>query len=333
MVHIDRKHPEIGGEANPIRRANNLSNLSNHSKRNTSHDLSRIVPGWSQHMIGNNPYVSGVPNLRSANSSAMRFYNAPIESLLRRYEEDKQKELEVKRRESERASIHESFEDYQTAIKIKETENRKRMEGNYGLDTMNYISSQMAAGRLTPVVTIAREGTISIRYEPTNTENFVKPIAANMNDISGPQLQDMLAILAITHAKSLENIVKTIEVMKRRLDARDEELAHVLAGGVKVSQANNSRAERSRIEEKSEAISWLSSQVEEKNDNRYNGEDEKTSQKETGKVDFADICSSNCEMSSHMTPPLARPLPNDSAWYHSLSPASQKLRKKLEPLG
>lgn len=51
----------------------------------------------------------------------------------------------------------------------------------------------MATGRLTPVMTIDREGSISIRCELTNREN--ESLAVNQNDLSVRQFQDILAKL------------------------------------------------------------------------------------------------------------------------------------------
>ena len=169
MVHIDRRHPELSGAANPIRRAHYSANIPNHTNGNTNHDW--WFPGWKHLLTKNNPYTAGVFSPHTAYSSATLFYNTPIESLLlRRYEEDRQEELATKRRESERIYSRQQFEDYQTAFKIRETEDRKRMGGILGFDIMSEISNQIATGRLTPVMTIDREGCNSIRYELTNRE-------------------------------------------------------------------------------------------------------------------------------------------------------------------
>ncbi|MGH9924959.1 MAG: hypothetical protein ACRD5B_06235, partial [Nitrososphaeraceae archaeon] len=77
MIHIDRRHPELSGAANPIRQAHSSANIPNHTDGNTNHDW--WFPGFSPH---------------TAYSSATPFYNTPIESLLlRRYEEDRQEGL------------------------------------------------------------------------------------------------------------------------------------------------------------------------------------------------------------------------------------------------
>lgn len=127
MIHIDRRHPEIGGAANPIRQAKSLENIPNDMKSNTNHESSRTDEGWKYRLTSDNPYLAGVSTSHTAYSSALPFYNTPIESLLRRYEEDKQKELSTKRRENETIRSRELLEYYRTALKIKETENRKRI--------------------------------------------------------------------------------------------------------------------------------------------------------------------------------------------------------------
>lgn len=112
-----------------------------------------------------------------------------------------------------------------------------------------------------------------------------------------------------------------MEARKRNLDVTVESLVQMFAGGVKVSQANNSNAEQLRIEEKSKVVSGLSSRVEEKNNNRYDGQEEKTSQKEIGIDDFVNLSGSNT------TPPIPPP-PIDSK-----SQAFHMSSRKLEPLG
>jgi hypothetical protein len=109
----------------------------------------------------------------------MPFYNSPIENLLKWYEV-RHKELEAKLRESERSHTRELLEVYQTVLKINEIENRKRMGGNLGLDTMNEVSSLIAVGILTPVISTDKEGTISIRFEPRNRENVVNTLSTNL---------------------------------------------------------------------------------------------------------------------------------------------------------
>lgn len=204
------------------------------------------------------------------------------------------------------------------------------MEGN--LEIMNEISRQLAAGRLNVIMTIEREGSISIRYEATNKENDVKPLAGNRNDLSVRQFHDILTILAETQSEFIYYFNRIMEPRKHNFDVTDEELVQMFAGGVKVSQANNSRAEQSRIEEKPQVVSWQSSRVEEKNDNHCDGQEEKTSRREPGLDDFVNLSSSNCEMCSNMASP-APPPPIDSALFHSKSQASQMSSRKLKPLG
>jgi hypothetical protein len=249
---------------------------------------------------------------------------------LRRYEEDRQEGLATKRRESERIYSRQLFEDFQTAWKIRETDDRKRMAGILGFDIMSEISNQMATGRLTPVMTIDREGSISIRCELTNREN--ESLAANQNDLSVRQFQDILAILAEAQSEFIYYFIRLMKARKHNFDVTDEELVQMFAGGVKVSQANNSRAEQSSIEEKPQVVSGQSSRVEEKNDNHCDGQEEKTSRKEPGLDDFVNLSSSNCEMCSNMATP-APPPPIDSALFHSKSQASQMSSRKLKPLG
>jgi hypothetical protein len=329
MIHIDRRHPELSGAANPIRQAHYSANIPNHTNGNTNHDW--WLPGWKHIMTRNNPYTAGVFSPHTAYSSATPFYNTPIESLLlRRYEEDRQEELATKRRESERIRSRQQFEDYQTAWKISETEIRKRMGGILSFDIMSEISNQIATGRLTPVMTIDREGSISIRCEFTNMENG--SLASNQNNLSVRQFQDILAKLAEAQAEFTNNFIKCTETRKRNLEVVNEELMQSLADRIKVSQANNSRAEQSRIEEKLQVVSGQSSRVEEKNNNHYDGQEEKTSRKEPGLDDFVNLPSSNCEMCSNMAP-LAPPPPIDSALFHSKSQASQMSSRKLKPLG
>lgn len=169
-------------------------------------------------------------------------------------------------------------------------------------------------------MTIDREGIITIRYEPSNRKDGVKHVTVNGNGLTGRQFQDILAIL-VAQSEFNYNFIKLMEVRKRNLDVTDEELVQMFVGGVKVSQANNSNAEQLRIEKKSKVVSGLSSRVEEKNNNRYEGQEEKTSQKEIGIDDFVNLSGSN------MTPPIPPP-PIDSK-----SQASHMSSVKLEPLG
>jgi hypothetical protein len=254
-IHIDRRHPEIGGAANPIRQAKSLENIPNDMKSNTNHESSRTDEGWKYHLTSDNPYLAGVSTSHTAYSSVMPFYNSPIESLLKWYEV-RHKELEAKLRESERSRTRELLEVYQTVLKINEIENRKRMGGNLGLDTMYEVSSLIAVGILTPVISTNKEGTISIRFEPRNRENVVNTLSTNQNNLSGPLLKGILAILK-RQAEFADNMVKCMEITKRSQDVRDEELARMLSGlgGVKDSQANYSKAEQLRIEHKPEVVS------------------------------------------------------------------------------
>lgn len=245
---------------------------------------------------------------------------------------DRQEERAIKRRENERIRFHQPLEDYRAALRIREIQNRDGMGGNSNVEIMNYISRQLTAGRLTAIVSIDQDGIITIKYEPNNKKVVVRPNAVDENGLTGHQLQEILTILT-AQSECNYNFIKLMEARKHNLDVTVDELVQLFAGGVKASQANNSSAEHLRIEEKPKAVSGILSRVEEKNGNRRDGENEETSQMEIGKIDFADLCSSNCDMSPHMTPPLARPLPADSAWFHSESPASHKLSEKLEPLG
>ena len=61
------------------------------------------------------------------------------------------------------------------------------------------------------------------------------------------------------------------------------ELAHILSDGANVAQANNLKAEQLGTEEKPKVVSGLSSRVEEKNVNRHDGQEERTSRKELGR--------------------------------------------------
>jgi hypothetical protein len=327
MIHMDRRHPELSGAANPIRQAHYSANILNHTNGNTNHDW--WVPGWKHLLTRTNPYTAGVFSPHTAYSSATPFYNTPIESMFRQYEEDRQEELATKRRESERIRSRQLFEDYQTALKIRETEIRKRMGGILGFDIMSEISNQMATGRLTPVMTIDREGSISIKCELTNREN--ESLAANQNDLSVRQFQDILAKLNEAQAEFTRNFIKCTEARKRNLDVVDEELMQILAGGIKVSRSNNPKTELLSIDDKPRVVSRVLSRIEGKNDERYDGQEEKPSRKELGQDDFAKSASSNCEMFSSMTPP-APPPPIDIALLHIKSTASDISSEELEPL-
>lgn len=324
-IHIDRRHPEIGGAANPIRQAKSLGNNPNDMKSNTNHESSRTDEGWKYHLTSDNPYLAGVSTSHTAYSSVMPFYNSPIESLLKWYEV-RHKELETKLRESERSHIRELLEVYQT-LKINEIENRKRMGGNLGLDTMNEVSSLIAAGILTPVISTDKEGTISIRFEPRNRENVVNTLSTNQNNLSGPLFQRMLAILK-KQAEIADNMVKCMETKERSQDVRDEELARMLFGRVKDSQANYSKAEQLRIEHKPEVVSRVLSGGGEKND----GQEEKSSRKELGQTDCVNLSGPIFEMSSS-NPRLPPPPPVGSALFHGKSTPSQMSSSELESFG
>ena len=308
MIHIDRRHPEIGGEANPIRQAHYSANIPNYTNGSANDDSSRALQGWKHQLTSDNPYLAGVSTSHTAYSSVMPFYNStiPIESLLKWYEV-RHKELETKLRESERSSTRELIEGYQIVLKINEIENRKRMGRNLGLGIMNEVSSLIAAGILTPVISTDKEGTISIRFEPRNRENVVNTLSTNQNNLSGPLIQDMLAILK-KQAEFADNMVKYMEMWKRSQDVRDEELARMLIGGVKDSQANYSKAEQLRIEHKPEVVSRVLSGGGEKNDSLHDGQEEKSSRKELGQTDFVNLSGPNFEMSSS-NPRLPPPPP------------------------
>lgn len=178
------------------------------------------------------------------------------------------------------------------------------MGGILDFDIMSEISNQMATGRLTPVMTIDREGSISIRCELTNRE--IESLAANQNDLSVRQFQDILAKLAEAQAEFTYNFIKCMEARKRNLDVVDEELMQIIAGGIKVFQANNPKTELLSIDDKPRVVSRLLSRIE---------------GKKVGQDDFAKSSSSNCEMFSSMTPP-APPPPIDIALLHIKSTAS-----------
>jgi hypothetical protein len=331
-IHIDRRHPEIGGAANPIRQAKSLGNIPNDMKSNTNHGSSRTDEGWKHHLKSDNPYLAGVSTSHTAYGSVMPFYDSPIENLLKWYEV-RHKELEAKLRESERSHTRELLEVYQTVLKINEIENRKRMGGNLGLDTMNEVSSLIAVGILTPVISTDKEGTISIRFEPRNRENVVNTLSTNQNNLSGPLLQGMLDILK-KQAEFADNVVKCMETKKRSQDMRDEELARMLSGlgGVKDSQANYSKAEQLRIEHKPEVVSRVLSGGGEKNDSLQDGQEEKSSRKELGQTDCVNLSGPIFEMSSS-NPRLPPPPPVGSALFHGKSTPSQMSSSELESFG
>jgi hypothetical protein len=332
MIHIDRRHPEIGGAANPIRQAKSLENIPNDMKPNTNHESSRTDEGWKYHLTSDNPYLAGVSTSHTAYGSVMPFYNSPIESLLKWYEV-RHKELEAKLRESERSPTRELLEVYQTVLKINEIENRKRMGGNLGLDTMNEVSSLIAVGILTPVISTDKEGTISRRFEPRNRENVGNTLSTIQNNLSGPIIQGMLAILK-KQAEFADNVVKYMEITKRNQDVRDEELARMLfgLGRVKDSQANYSKAEQLRIEYKPEVVSRVLSGGGEKNDSLHDGQEEKSSRKELGQTDCVNLSGPIFEMSSS-DPRLPPPPPVGSALFNDKSTQSQMSSRELEPFG
>src|SRR5918996_5205158 len=217
-------------------------------------------------------------------------------------------------------------------MKINEIKNRKRMGGNLGLDTMNEVSSLIAAGILTPVISTDKEGTISIRFEPRNRENVVNTLSTNQNNLSGPLIQDMLAILK-KQAEFADNMVKYMEMWSSHdEDVRDEELARMLIGGVKDSQANYSKAEQLRIEHKPEVVSRVLSGGGEKNDSLHDGQEEKSSRKELGQTDCVNLSGPIFEMSSS-NPRLPPPPPVGSALFHGKSTPSQMSSSELESFG
>jgi hypothetical protein len=328
MIHIDRRHPQTGGAANPIRQAKFLGNNPNDMKSNTNHESSRTDEGWKYHLTSDNPYLAGLSTSHTAYSSVMPFYHSPIESLSKWYEV-RLKELETKLRESERSSTRELIEGY-TALKANEVENRKRMGGNFDLDIMNEISKQMVAGRLTPVISTDKEGTNSIRFEPRNRENVVNTLSTSQNNLSGPLFQHILAILK-KQAEFADNMVKCMEITKRSQDVRDEELARMLFGGAKDSHANYSKAEQLRIEHKPEVVSRVLSGGGEKNDSLHDGQEEKSSRKELGQTDCVNLLGPIFEMSS--SNPRPPPPPVGSALFHGKSTPSQMSSSELESFG
>jgi hypothetical protein len=102
MIHIDRRHPEIGRAANPIRQLRYSANILNPKNNNTIHDASIV---------------------------ATPIHNIMADRLLRQYEEDRRDELIAKRQERERIYSRELIEDYHTILKVNDIENQKRMEG------------------------------------------------------------------------------------------------------------------------------------------------------------------------------------------------------------
>jgi hypothetical protein len=131
MIHIDRRHPEIGGAANPLRQEQYSANILNHKNKNTIHDLSRTLLGLKHQLTMHNP--DDVPNPHEVRSVAMPIYNTMTDGLLRQFEEDRREELTAKRKERERIHLRELIEDYQTILKINKIENRKRMGGKLGV--------------------------------------------------------------------------------------------------------------------------------------------------------------------------------------------------------
>lgn len=214
-------------------------------------------------------------------------------------------------------------------MKLRSEENG----GNLGLDTMNEVSSLIAVGILTPVISTDKEGTISIRVEPRNRENVGNTLSTNQNNLSGPIIQGMLAILK-KQAEFADNVVKYMEITKRNQDVRDEELARMLfgLGGVKDSQANYSKAEQLRIEYKPEVVSRVLSGGGEKNDSLHDGQEEKSSRKGLGQTDCVNLSGPIFETSSsnHRLPP---PPPVGSALFHGKSTSSQMSSSELESFG
>jgi hypothetical protein len=198
---------------------------------------------------------------------------------------------------------------------------------------MNEVFSLVAAGILTPVISTDKEGTISIRFEPRNRENVVNTLSTNQNNLSGPLIQGMLAILK-KQAEFADNMVKYMEMKKRSQDVRDEELARMLfgLGGVKDSQANYSKAEQLRIEHKPEVVSRVLSGGGEKNDSLHDGQEEKSSRKELGQTDCVNLSDPIFEMSSS-NPRLPPPPPVGSALFHGKSTPSQMSSRELESFG
>lgn len=127
MIYIDRRHPEIGRAANPIRQLRFSANILNHKNNSTIHDASNV---------------------------ATPIHNIMADRLLRQYEEDRRDELIAKRQERERIHSRELIDDYYTILKVNDIEKQKRIGGTFGSGAKNEIFSLWIAGVITPVMTI-----------------------------------------------------------------------------------------------------------------------------------------------------------------------------------
>jgi hypothetical protein len=295
MIHIDRRHPELGGAANPIRQAKSLENIPNDMKSSTKRESSRTNEGWKYY----NPYLASIFSSNTAYSSVMPFHTSPVESLLRRYE-DRQKELETKLMESERSRTSELLETYRIAMKVNEVENWRRIGGNFDAYIMSEMSKQIAIERLTPFT--------------------------SQSNLSDPQIQVMLAILA-KHVEFTENMVKCMESMKRSQDVRDEDLTQILFGGLRDSQPSYSKAEQLMKKHKAEVVSELSSGVGEKNDSLYDGQKEMSSRKEPEQSDFVNLSGPSFEMSSSNFRQPSQPRIDSALFYDKNTPSHMSSRE------
>jgi hypothetical protein len=197
-----------------------------------------------------------------------------------------------------------------------------------GFGTMNEISSLMTASIISPVVTIDKEGSILIRYEQGNREDLVKALAANQIGLGGRQYQDIVAKLIKEHDEAIYAVIKCMEARKRDFDVKDKELIQMLAGGVRISQSSNSKAEQSRRDDKTKVDPNLFSSVEEKNNNHFDWQGKKPLMKELGQDDRVNLLGSNFDTTtSNNLPPI------DRAFFHSKSTTSQMPSRELEPLG
>jgi hypothetical protein len=131
-------------------------------------------------------------------------HNTIIESIIRRYEEDKLHERIIKHEERQKAGTHEAFDNLIRAITLSRIQNREGVAA----DPLRQIPALVAAGYLVPIPFIDVNGNPAIRYEHHRLANAAM---APQNVCGGLTFADMLKIIETTCRRNNEFVMKFIE--------------------------------------------------------------------------------------------------------------------------
>lgn len=133
-------------------------------------------------------------------------HNSLMESLIRRYEEDKLYERIIKHEERQKAGTHEEFDNLIRAITLR----RIQSKDGVAADPSSQIPDLVAAGILVPISFIDVNGKPATRYEHHSLATA--PMAPqNRNACGGLTFADMLKIIETVYRRNYEFVMKFIE--------------------------------------------------------------------------------------------------------------------------